>query len=75
MIQQLLLMFTEDSLEVRKEICYIFANMTYGGRAIEMDKVLIKLGVFELYVELLENSDQEYILEVLETLESFLRLG
>lgn len=49
--------------------------MTYQGRQIDIHRILISMGVIELFVQMLENSEEEYLIEVLETLEHCLRLG
>lgn len=77
LIDRLLALFQGDSIDVKKEICYVFANMVHGGKHItSLPEIFLNLNIIEHYINLLEQADcDELISEVLDTLDHLLRLG
>lgn len=72
---QLLDMFVNDSEDVRKEICYVFSNVVYGGRTLEIDRILIALGVIKGYLLILQSDEDSFVIDGLDTLSHILRAG
>lgn len=58
LIDRLLALFQGDSIDVKKEICYVFANMVHGGKHISsLPEIFLNLNIIEHYINLLEQAD------------------
>ena len=49
----------EDLIEIKKELCFVFSNLAYGGPLDAVFQLYVKYDIIELYVKILNEEDDK----------------